>query len=58
MVVHETQGFILVRGVVCAKPYSSGAAALVFVYSITGATAPSYDVVSCDGGLDEFGSRA
>jgi hypothetical protein len=27
-----------------ANPYSSGAAALVFVYSITGAVAPSYEV--------------
>jgi len=27
-----------------AKPYSSGAAALVFVCSITGAVAPSYEV--------------
>ena len=27
-----------------AKPYSSGAATLVFVYSITGAVAPSYEV--------------
>ena len=44
MVVHETQESILVRDVVRANPYSSGAAALVFVYSITGAVAPSYKV--------------
>ena len=44
MVAHETQRFILVRGMVRAKPYSSGAAALVFVCSITGAVAPSYEV--------------
>jgi hypothetical protein len=33
------------------KPYSSGAAALVFIYSIIGVVAPSYDVVWCSGGL-------
>jgi hypothetical protein len=44
MVAHETQRFILVWGAVRAKPYSSGAAALVFVCSITGAVAPSYEV--------------
>ena len=45
MVAHETQGFILVRGAVRANPYSSGVAALlVFVYSIIGAVAPSYEV--------------
>jgi hypothetical protein len=49
MVVHETQGFILVRGVVYAKPYSSGTAVLVFVYSITRVVARSYDVVWCGG---------
>ena len=27
-----------------ANPYSSGAAALVFIYSIAGAVAPSYEV--------------
>ena len=44
-VAHETLGFILVWGVVHAKPYSSGAAALlVFVCSITGTVAPSYEV--------------
>jgi hypothetical protein len=41
---HMRQRFILVQGTVCAKPYSSGAAALVFVCSITGAIAPSYEV--------------
>jgi hypothetical protein len=34
-----------------AKPYSSGVAGLVFIYSITGVVAPSYDVVWCGGGL-------
>jgi hypothetical protein len=50
MVAHETQGFILVRGAVRAKPYSSGAAALVFICSITRDVAPSYEV-------DEKGGR-
>ena len=44
MVAHETQIFILVRGAVRAKPYSSGAAALVFVCSIIGVVTPSYEV--------------
>ena len=44
MVAHETQGFIPIQGAVRANPYSSGAAALVFVCSITGAIAPSYEV--------------
>ena len=44
MVAHMTQRFILVRGAVRAKPYSSGATALVFVCSITGVVAPSYEV--------------
>jgi hypothetical protein len=44
MVAYKTQGFILVRGAVRAKPYSSGVAALVFVYLITRAVAPSYEV--------------
>jgi hypothetical protein len=44
MVAHETQGFILVRGAVRAKPYSSGAAALVFICSITRDVSPSYEV--------------
>ena len=35
-----------------AKPYSSGAAALVFVCSITGAVAPSYEVDGIGGRLD------
>ena len=35
-----------------AKPYSSGVAALVFVCSITGAVAPSYEVDGIDGRLD------
>jgi hypothetical protein len=52
MVAHETQGFILVRGIVRAKPYSNGAAALVFVCSITGAVAPSYEVDGIGGRLD------
>ena len=36
----------------CAKPYSSGAAALVFVCSITGVVAPSYEVDGKGGRLD------
>jgi hypothetical protein len=44
MVAHETQRFILVLGMVHANPYSSGAAALVFVCSIAGVVAPSYEV--------------
>ena len=35
-----------------ANPYSSGAAALVFVCSITGAVAPSYEVDGIGGRLD------
>ena len=35
-----------------ANPYSSGAAALVFVCSITGAIAPSYEVDGIGGRLD------
>ena len=52
MVAHETQRFILVRGVVHANPYSSGAAILVFVCSITGDLAPSYEVDGIGGRLD------
>jgi hypothetical protein len=52
MVAHETQRFILVWGVVCAKPYSSGVATLVFVCSITGAVTPSYEVDGICGRLD------
>jgi hypothetical protein len=52
MVAHETQRFILVWDAVHAKPYSSGAAALVFVCSITGAVAPSYEVDGIGGRLD------
>ena len=52
MVAHETQRFILVRGMVHANPYSSGAAALVFVCSITGVVAPSYEVDEIGGRLD------
>jgi hypothetical protein len=44
MVAHETQGFILVQGVVYANPYCSGAATLVFVCSITKTVTPSYEV--------------
>ena len=44
MVAHESQSFILVWDVGRAKPYSSGAAALVFVCSITGVVTPSYEV--------------
>ena len=52
MVAHETQRFILVRGVMRAKPYSSGAAALVFICSIIGVVAPSYEVDGIGGRLD------
>jgi hypothetical protein len=52
MVAHETQRFILVRSVVRAKPYSSGAAALVFICSITWDVAPSYKVDGIGGRLD------
>ena len=34
------------------NPYSSGAAALVFIFSITGAVAPSYEVDGMCGRLD------
>ena len=36
----------------CAKPYSIGTAALVFVCSITGVVAPSYEVDEIGGRLD------
>ena len=52
MVAHETQRFILVQDVVRAKPYSSGATALIFVCSITGVYAPSYEVDGIGGRLD------
>ena len=52
MVAHETYGFILVQAMVRAKPYSSGAAALVFVCSITVVVAPSYGVDGIGGRLD------
>jgi hypothetical protein len=52
MVAHETQGFILVWGVVHAKPNFSGAAALVFVWLITGVVASSYEVDGIRGRLD------
>jgi hypothetical protein len=42
-----------------ANPYSSGTAALIFVCSITGAVAPSYEVDGiggrCRGGPDDHG---
>ena len=44
MVAHNTQRFILAQGAVRAKPYSSGAVALVFICSNTGVIAPSYEV--------------
>jgi hypothetical protein len=37
---------------VCAKPYSSGVATLVFICSITGVVAPSYEVDGIGGRLD------
>jgi hypothetical protein len=52
MVAQETQIFILVQGAVRAKPYSSGAAALVFICLITGDVAPSYTVDGIGGRLD------
>jgi hypothetical protein len=52
MVAHETQGFILVRVIVRAKSYSNGVVALVFVCSIIGAVAPSYEVNGIGGRLD------
>jgi hypothetical protein len=52
MVAHETQGFILVWGAMCANPYSSGVAAFIFVCSITGAIAPSYEYIGIGGRLD------
>ena len=52
MVTHETQRFILVWGMVHANPYSSGAAALVFVRSIIRVVAPSYEVDGICGRLD------
>ena len=51
MVAHVTQIFILVRGMVHANPYSSGVAALVFICSITGDAAPSYEVDGIGGRL-------
>ena len=52
MVAHETQRFILVQGTMQAKPYSSGAVALVFVCSITRDVALSYEVDGICGRLD------
>jgi hypothetical protein len=52
MVAHETQRFVLVQDAVRAKPYSSGAAALVFVCSITEVVALSYKVDGIGGRLD------
>jgi hypothetical protein len=52
MVAHETQRFILVQGVVHANPYSSGAAALVFICSITVAVASCYEIDGIGGRLD------
>ena len=52
MVAHETQRFILVWAVVHANPYSSGAAALVFMCSITRVVAPTYEVDGIGGRLD------
>ena len=52
MVEHETQRFILVWGAGRTKPYSSGTIALIFVCSITGAIAPSYEVDGIGGRFD------
>jgi hypothetical protein len=54
MVAPETQRFILIQGAVCAKPNSNGVAALIFVCTITGVVAPSYEYI----GMMEEGSRA
>jgi hypothetical protein len=54
MVAHETWRFILVQDVVDTNPYPSGAAALVFVCSIIGAIAPSYELI----GMVKVKSRA
>jgi hypothetical protein len=51
MVAHETQRFIPVRGAVRTNPYSS-VAALVFVCSIIGDVAPSYEIDRIGGRLD------
>jgi hypothetical protein len=55
---HETQRFILVWGVVCTKPYSSGATALVFICSIIGVVAPSYEVDGIGGRRWILGPRS
>ena len=52
MVAHEAQRFILVWSMVRAKPYYSGATALVFLCSIIGVVAPSYEVDGIDKRLD------
>ena len=52
MVAHGTQRYTLVWGAGRAKPYFSGAAALVFVCSITVVVAPSYGVDGIGGRLD------
>ena len=49
---HTRQRFILVQGMVHANPYYSGAATLVFVCSIIGVDAPSYEVHGIGGRLD------
>ena len=54
MVAHETQRFILVRDVVHANPYSSGAATLIFICSIIRVVAPSYEKI----GMMKVGTRA
>ena len=52
MVAHEAQRFILVLGMVHANPYSSVAATVVFICSITGVVAPSYEEDGKGGRLD------
>jgi hypothetical protein len=52
MIAHETQRFILVQDMIHANPYSRGAVALVFICSIIGAVAPSYEVDRIGGRLD------
>jgi hypothetical protein len=52
MVAHETKRFMMVQGMVHANPYFSGVAALIFVCSIIGVVALSYEVDGIGGRLD------
>ena len=44
MVAHEAQDLYQFRHVRCPSPVGGGAALLVFICSVTGAAAPSYEV--------------